>query len=110
MVRVHCPPRCLPAVEGLLTAISDRVVAEGQMNEATRRTFGQLCAEMDGLEDLDPALERPGRFDRKIFLKLPGTAARRAIFAVYLQRTPFGPDVDVNTRWPGRPRWPGRTR
>lgn len=84
---------------------------EGHVNEATRRTFGQMCAEMDGLqdldgvvvlgatnrcEDLDPALVRPGRFDRKIFIGLPGTTARQAIFAVHLQRTPLGPDVDLD--------------
>jgi len=79
-------------------------------HEETRRAFAQLCAEMDGLaplagvtvlgatnrpEDLDPALLRPGRFDRKIVLPLPDAAGRAAIFRVHLRGRPLDPDVNI---------------
>lgn len=80
-----------------------------EMHEATRRAFGQLCSEMDGLrpgegvvvlgatnryEDLDPALVRPGRFDRKILVGLPDGPGREAIFRIHLKGKPVAGDVD----------------
>ncbi len=80
------------------------------MGEVTRRTFGQLCSEIDGIcgldgviviaatnrySDLDPALIRPGRIDRKIFIELPDFDARKEIFDIYLKRRPVSEDVDL---------------
>jgi len=82
-----------------------------EMHEVTRRAFSQLCSEMDGIsdlegvviigatnryQDLDPALVRPGRFDRKIQLGMPDTNGREEIFRVHLRGTPVSPDVDVS--------------
>jgi SpoVK/Ycf46/Vps4 family AAA+-type ATPase len=44
----------------------------------------------------DPALLRPGRVDRILYVGLPDAASRAAIFAVYLQRTPHTPDVTAD--------------
>jgi len=81
-----------------------------KMGEVTRRTFGQLCSEIDGIcgldgviviaatnrySDLDPALIRPGRIDRKIFIELPDFDARKEIFDIYLKRRPVSEDVDL---------------
>ncbi|MDD2676386.1 MAG: AAA family ATPase [Methylacidiphilaceae bacterium] len=85
-------------IDGLCTN-RDAMGTEGVM----RRTFGELCREMDGLhqntgiavlaatnrfEDLDPALVRPGRFDRKIEIGLPAEAARAAILRIHLRKLP----------------------
>ena len=79
-------------------------------HEETRRAFAQLCTEMDGLaplsgvivvgatnrpQDLDPALLRPGRFDRKIVIPLPDRKARMEIFRVHLRRRPLDPAVSL---------------
>ncbi len=81
-----------------------------RMDEATRRTFGQLCVEMDGLrpaegvvalgatnryDRLDPALVRPGRFDRKVFVPLPDRKGREEIFRVHLRGRPVAADVEI---------------
>jgi cell division protease FtsH len=75
------------------------------------QTLDQLLAEMDGfrtdparpvvvlastnrLEDLDPALVRAGRFDRKIAVGLPGREARREILDVHLRGRPLAPGTD----------------
>ncbi|MCY0871304.1 MAG: AAA family ATPase [Acidithiobacillus caldus] len=70
-----------------------------------------LLAEMDGfgdntgivvmgatnrLEILDPAILRPGRFDRKIFVPLPGKLARQQILSVYLSKIPLDVDVELD--------------
>lgn len=79
-------------------------------HEETRRAFAQLCTEMDGLaplsgvivlgatnrpQDLDPALLRPGRFDRKIVIPLPDRKARVEIFRVHLRRRPLDPAISL---------------
>ncbi|HEY9246446.1 MAG TPA: AAA family ATPase, partial [Candidatus Methanoperedens sp.] len=75
------------------------------------RTMMQLLAEMDGFEDrgdikviaatnridmLDPALLRPGRFDRKIEIPLPGKEGRKSIFSIYTRSMPVDQDVDFD--------------
>ncbi|MBX4196258.1 CDC48 family AAA ATPase [Candidatus Pacearchaeota archaeon] len=79
--------------------------------KVTERVLNQLLAEMDGLEDLkdvtiigatnrpdmiDPALLRPGRFDRIILVDVPDAESRRKIFDVHLKNTPLSPDVKVD--------------
>ncbi len=46
-------------------------------------------------DNLDPALLRPGRFDRLLFVPPPDSGARAAILGVHTRRTPLGPDVDL---------------
>jgi cell division protease FtsH len=77
------------------------------------RTLNQLLVEMDGFspsdgvvvigatnrpEDLDPALQRPGRFDRHVTVGLPTVDGREAILRLHAQRrsVPLGTDVDLN--------------
>ncbi len=80
----------------------------GMRNDEREATLNQLLTEMDGFEDstgvvvigatnkievLDEALLRPGRFDRRIFVSLPGKEDRKKILHIYLRRIPH--DVDL---------------
>ena len=79
--------------------------------KVTERVLNQLLAEIDGLEDLrdvtvigatnrpdmlDPALLRPGRFDRVILVDIPDASSRKSIFEVHTKATPLASDVDLN--------------
>ena len=79
--------------------------------KVTERVLNQLLAEMDGLEDLkdvtvigatnrpdmiDPALLRPGRFDRVILVDVPDEEGRISILKVHTKNTPLANNVDVN--------------
>ena len=76
----------------------------------TERVLNQLLAEMDGIEELhdvvvlaatnrpdilDPALLRPGRFDRFVFIGAPNKKEREAIFAVHTRKMPLAKDVKL---------------
>jgi len=76
------------------------------------QTLGQLLTEMDGFENnesiivigatnrddvLDPALVRPGRFDRKVYFELPLKKDRLAILELYAQKIKRGDDLDLKT-------------
>ena len=80
-------------------------------NDERESTLNQLLKEMDGFETnsgvivlaatnradmLDPALLRPGRFDRHIYLELPNKKEREAIFNVHLRPLKLGSDIDVS--------------
>jgi cell division protease FtsH len=80
-------------------------------NGEREQTLNQLLVEMDGfhssgdlvviaasnlLEKLDPALLRPGRFDRQIFVSPPDVAGREAILRVHSESKPLAPDVDLS--------------
>jgi len=84
----------------------------GNISHEREQTLNQLLVEMDGFEDrhevivmaatnrpdvLDPALLRPGRFDRQVAVGLPDRLGREAILKVHTQRVPLGPDVDIAT-------------
>jgi len=79
--------------------------------EVEKRVVAQLLTLMDGLEDrgdlvviaatnlpdrIDPALRRPGRFDREIHLRVPDRAGREAILAVHTRGMPLANDVDLS--------------
>ena len=79
--------------------------------KVTERVLNQLLAEIDGLEGLkdvtiigatnrpdmlDPALLRPGRFDRIILVDVPDTESRKKIFEVHLKNTPIDKDVKLD--------------
>jgi cell division protease FtsH len=83
----------------------------GGGNDEREQTLNQVLAEMDGFsadeavvvlaatnrpDVLDPALLRPGRFDRKIVLELPQKQARRDILRVHTRATPLLEDVDLD--------------
>jgi cell division protease FtsH len=80
-------------------------------NDEREQTLNQLLAEMDGFDlsggvvvlaatnrpdALDPALRRPGRFDREVIVPLPGRAERRAILASHARGKNLGPDADFD--------------
>ncbi len=80
-------------------------------NDEREQTLNQLLTEMDGFdgkkgvvilaatnrpESLDPALLRPGRFDRRIPAELPDLAGREAILKVHAKKVRIEPDVDFN--------------
>jgi cell division protease FtsH len=82
----------------------------GGGNDEREQTLNQLLSEMDGFERadlvvviaatnrpdvLDPALLRPGRFDRRVLVDRPELAARRAILGVHAKGKPLGFDVDL---------------
>ncbi|HEY9881466.1 MAG TPA: ATP-dependent zinc metalloprotease FtsH [Leptolyngbyaceae cyanobacterium] len=89
-------------------------------NDEREQTLNQLLSEMDGFsaegatvivlaatnrpEILDPALLRPGRFDRQVLVDRPALAGREAILKIHAQKVKLGEDVDLSaiaTRTPG---------
>lgn len=84
----------------------------GGGHDEREQTLNQLLVEMDGFEDnesvivmaatnrrdiLDPALLRPGRFDRQIFVSYPDVKGREEILKVHTRNKPLAPDVDLET-------------
>ena len=82
------------------------LISQGEQEQ----TLNQILTEMDGFEPnsgvvvlaatnkpelLDPALVRPGRFDRRIVLTLPDIEGRKGILRIHMRGKPFSPDVDV---------------
>jgi cell division protease FtsH len=94
----------------------------GGGHDEREQTLNQILAEMDGFggheavvvlaatnrpDVLDPALLRPGRFDRHVTLDLPDKPARRAILDVHVRKVPLGPDVDLDVMAAGTPGFSG---
>jgi cell division protease FtsH len=94
-----------------IDAIGQRRGGSIVSNDEREQTLNQLLAEMDGFdpatgvvvmaatnrpEVLDPALLRPGRFDREVEIPLPNQAERAAILAVHVTGKHLAPDVGVN--------------
>jgi cell division protease FtsH len=105
-------------------AIGQRRAGTGAVvaNDEREQTLNQLLAEMDGFdmtqglvvlaatnrpEVLDPALLRPGRFDRQITIPLPNLDERAAILAVHARDKKLAPDVDLRTVARGTPGFSG---
>ena len=83
----------------------------GGGHDEREQTLNQLLVEMDGFaanlgivviaatnrpDILDPALLRPGRFDRQVTVNLPDVKGREAILKIHARNKPLGPDVDLN--------------
>jgi cell division protease FtsH len=105
-------------------AIGQRRAGQGAMvaNDEREQTLNQLLAEMDGFdpttgvvvlaatnrpEVLDPALLRPGRFDRQVTIPLPNVNERAAILAVHSRGKRLAPDVDLDAVARGTPGFSG---
>jgi len=94
----------------------------GGGHDEREQTLNQLLVEMDGFESnegvilisatnrpdvLDPALMRPGRFDRQVVVSLPDIKGREKILKVHMRRTPVSQDVRVLTLAKGTPGFSG---
>ena len=94
----------------------------GGGHDEREQTLNQLLSEMDGFDRndltivlaatnrpdvLDPALLRPGRFDRRVIIDRPELGARRAILEVHTRGKPLGPDVDLQQVAAGTPGFSG---
>ncbi len=94
----------------------------GGGHDEREQTLNQLLVEMDGFESnegvimisatnrpdvLDPALLRPGRFDRQIVVSLPDIKGREEILKVHIKKTPVAPDVDPIILAKGTPGFSG---
>jgi cell division protease FtsH len=107
-----------------IDAIGQRRAGAGAAvsNDEREQTLNQLLAEMDGFdpstgvvvlaatnrpEVLDPALLRPGRFDRQVTIPLPNVTERAAILAVHSKGKTLAPDVDLNAVARGTPGFSG---
>ena len=107
-----------------IDAIGQRRAGSGAVvsNDEREQTLNQLLAEMDGFEPsagvvvlgatnrpevLDPALLRPGRFDRQVTIPLPNVTERAAILAVHCRDKKLDPNVDLNAIARGTPGFSG---
>jgi cell division protease FtsH len=107
-----------------IDAIGQRRAGSGAVvaNDEREQTLNQLLAEMDGFdvgagivvlgatnrpEVLDPALLRPGRFDRQVVIPLPTLTERKAILEVHSRDKKLGPDVDLEVVARGTPGFSG---
>ncbi len=94
----------------------------GGGHDEREQTLNQILAELDGFSGkeaivvlaatnrpdvLDPALLRPGRFDRHVTLNLPDKSARRAILDIHAKDLPLAPDVNLDTVAAGTPGFSG---
>ncbi len=94
----------------------------GNSNDEREQTLNQLLVEMDGFEAnegiiiiaatnrpdvLDPALLRPGRFDRQVVVPVPDVDGREKILAVHMKKVPLAPDVNSRTIARGTPGFSG---
>lgn len=94
----------------------------GGGNDEREQTLNQLLVEMDGFDThegviliaatnrpdvLDPALLRPGRFDRQIVVPVPDVMGREKILKIHMEKVPLGPDVDPKVIARGTPGFSG---
>ncbi|MDA8188955.1 MAG: ATP-dependent zinc metalloprotease FtsH [Dehalococcoidales bacterium] len=105
----HAP--CIMFIDEIDAVGRRRGVNFNGTNEEREHTLNQLLVEMDGFDSntsivvlaatnradtLDPALLRPGRFDRQVVLDSPDVGGRRAILEVHAQGKPFAPEVNLD--------------
>jgi len=86
----------------------------GGGNDEREQTLNQLLVEMDGFiaatnrpDVLDPALLRPGRFDRQVVVPNPDVQGREKILKVHVRKVPLAPDVDLKVLARGTPGFSG---
>jgi cell division protease FtsH len=113
---------CLIFIDELDAVGRHRGAGLGGGNDEREQTLNQLLVEMDGFESnegviliaatnrpdvLDPALLRPGRFDRQVVVPNPDVLGREKILKVHMKKVPLGPDVDPRTIARGTPGFSG---
>lgn len=113
---------CIIFIDEIDAVGRHRGAGMGGGHDEREQTLNQLLVEMDGFEStegviliaatnrpdvLDPALLRPGRFDRRVVVNKPDFVGREQILAVHMKKTPLGPDVDVQKIARGTPGFSG---
>ena len=113
---------CIVFIDEIDAVGRSRGVGFGGGNDEREQTLNQLLVEMDGFEAnegiiivaatnrrdvLDPALLRPGRFDRQIHVPNPDIKGREKILTVHARKVPLGPDVDLRLIARGSPGFSG---
>jgi cell division protease FtsH len=113
---------CIVFIDEIDAVGRSRGVGYGGGNDEREQTLNQLLVEMDGFEAnegiiivaatnrpdvLDPALLRPGRFDRQIQVPNPDIKGRDKILSVHARKVPLGPDVDLRIIARGTPGFSG---
>ena len=116
----HAP--CLIFIDEIDAVGRHRGAGMGGGHDEREQTLNQLLVEMDGFESsegviliaatnrpdvLDPALLRPGRFDRRVVVNKPDLKGREHILSVHTRKTPLGPDVDPTKIARGTPGFSG---
>jgi cell division protease FtsH len=109
---------CIIFVDEIDAVGRHRGAGLGGGNDEREQTLNQMLVEMDGFETnlgvivmaatnrpdiLDPALLRPGRFDRQVYVTLPDIRGREQILAVHMRKVPIGADVNGNVIARGTP-------
>ena len=113
---------CIVFIDEIDAVGRSRGAGYGGGNDEREQTLNQLLVEMDGFESnegviiiaatnrkdvLDPALLRPGRFDREVNVPNPDIKGREKILGVHARKTPLGPDVDLRLIARGTPGFSG---
>ncbi|MFO1196507.1 MAG: ATP-dependent zinc metalloprotease FtsH [Burkholderiaceae bacterium] len=116
----HAP--CIVFIDEIDAVGRQRGAGLGGGNDEREQTLNQLLVEMDGFEAgqgviviaatnrpdvLDPALLRPGRFDRQVVVPLPDIRGREQILNVHMRKVPIGPDVRADIIARGCPGFSG---
>ena len=101
---------CIVFIDEIDAVGRQRGAGMGGGNDEREQTLNQMLVEMDGFETnsgiivlaatnradvLDPALTRPGRFDRQVYVHLPDVKGREEILRVHAANKPLSPDVDL---------------
>lgn len=113
---------CIIFIDEIDAVGRHRGAGMGGGHDEREQTLNQLLVEMDGFEStegviliaatnrpdvLDPALLRPGRFDRRVVVNKPDLKGREQILGVHIRKTPVGPDVEVSKIARGTPGFSG---
>jgi cell division protease FtsH len=113
---------CIVFIDEIDAVGRHRGAGLGNGNDEREQTLNQLLVEMDGFEAnegiiiiaatnrpdvLDPALLRPGRFDRQVIVPRPDIDGREQILAVHMKKVPLAPDVDGRVIARGTPGFSG---
>jgi cell division protease FtsH len=113
---------CLIFIDEIDAVGRQRGAGLGGGHDEREQTLNQLLVEMDGFESnegviliaatnrpdvLDPALLRPGRFDRQVVVPTPDVRGRRRILEVHSRRSPLSPNVDLDVLARGTPGFTG---
>jgi cell division protease FtsH len=113
---------CIIFIDEIDAVGRHRGAGMGGGNDEREQTLNQLLVEMDGFEAnegiiliaatnrpdvLDPALLRPGRFDRQVVVPNPDVVGRESILKVHVKKVPLAPDVDLKVIARGTPGFSG---